>query len=176
MAASRSLHFSPDFCISCGTITVDLRAQKVLLLFYRSTGEYLLPKGHKNINETMEAAAVRETLEETGIRCELLPHSFPHQATPFVGEAEASSAAGRMTTEPIAVQQRTSQGAWKIIFWFVAQADSTVARVEGMQEDYEQYDTVWADVGSAPGMMSREDDGEVVKMVIESVLGLGKST
>lgn len=114
---------------------------------------------------------MRETFEETGIRCELLPHAFPHLA-PLSPEAEKSAQGAKpLSTEPIAVQQRVSMGAWKLIFWFVAQADSTVSKVEGTQEAYELYDTVWADAASAPGMMSREGDGEIVSKAIETVLG-----
>jgi hypothetical protein len=173
MTTPRSLHFSTDFCISCGTITIDPRARKVLLIFNRTMGNHQLPKGRKNTNETLEAAAVRETFEETGFRCELLPHEFPHLA-PLSPEAEKGSAGkGRpLSTEPIAMQQRVSMGAWKVIFWFVAQADSTVAKVEGTQEAYESYVTVWADAASAPGMMSRDGDKEIVTKAIETVLGI----
>lgn len=176
MTTSRSLHFSNDFAISCGTITIDLQAKKVLLIFNRESNEYLLPKGRKNTSETLESAAKRETFEETGIRCELLPHTFPHLA-PLSNEGEKSADGGKpLSTEPIAVQQRVSMGAWKVIFWFIAKADSTIPKVEGTQEVYELYDTVWADAASAPGMMSREGDGEIVTKAIDTVLGKGGSS
>jgi 8-oxo-dGTP pyrophosphatase MutT (NUDIX family) len=181
MATPRTLHFSTDFCISCGTVTVDIQAKKALLIFDRLKGEYLLPKGRRNIGETLEAAAVRETFEETGIRCRLLPHSFPTLATqPADAEADAGKGGEdlskdgneRLTTEPIAVQQRASRGVWKIIFWFVAEADSTVDKIDGTQEEWEQYDTLWVDVKDARQIMSREDDREILGEVVELVFGL----
>jgi hypothetical protein len=45
-----------------------------------------------------------------------------------------------------------------------------IAKVEGMQEAYELYDTVWADTDQAPGMMEREGDKEIVTKAIETVL------
>jgi hypothetical protein len=52
--ANRSLHLSGAFCISSGTVTLDLAQSdsKVLLIWWSKTGEYMLPKGRKNINKT----------------------------------------------------------------------------------------------------------------------------
>ena len=175
MPPEQTLHFSTAFCISCGTVTIDPRAKKVLLILNRSS-QYLLPKGRKNPSETIEAAALRETFEETGIRSELLPHAFPHLA-PLSDDAEKKIRAGEearpLSTEPIAVQQREIKGVWRVIFWYLAQADSTVAKVEGTQEAHEQYDTVWADAADAPGMMSRPGDEQIVRTAIQVVLGVG---
>ena len=161
MAPPRSLLFSTDFCISCGTVTLDPSTRRVLLVLSRPTQEYLLPKGRKNASEIFGSAAVRETYEETGVRCSLVAHGFPSLAP----EADASS------TEPIAVQQRVSMGKWKLIFWFVATADSNVPPVHGTQEEYELFDTVWVDAAEAAGKLAREDDAEVVRTVVEKVLG-----
>ncbi|KIN07330.1 hypothetical protein OIDMADRAFT_47241 [Oidiodendron maius Zn] len=177
MPSRQSLHFSSQFVISCGTVTIDPTTKKVLLIFNRTSKQHLLPKGRKNTSETLESAAVRETFEETGIRCELLPHAFPHRA-PLSPEAEKENGeAGEkpLGTEPIAVQQRNSIGVWKIIFWFIAKADSTIAKVEGTQEAYENYDTIWADANAAPRMMTRQGDKEIVTKAIETVLGVEKS-
>lgn len=76
MSLTPSLLFSTEFCISCGTVTFDTRAKKVMLVYNRPSSEYLLPKGRKNPSEALESAAVRETFEESGIRCELLPTPF----------------------------------------------------------------------------------------------------
>jgi 8-oxo-dGTP pyrophosphatase MutT (NUDIX family) len=42
------------------------RGSQVLLLHKHARGEYVLPKGHVEPGETLEAAALRETCEETG--------------------------------------------------------------------------------------------------------------
>ena len=72
----RILDFADDFVLSSGTITVDCSRCLVLLLYFTPKGEYLRPKGRKDVGETLPAAAVRETTEESGYHCQLLEHSL----------------------------------------------------------------------------------------------------
>lgn len=51
---------------------VVLRNDEILLVANGKRGEYALPKGHVESNETPEATAVRETREETGYTVELV--------------------------------------------------------------------------------------------------------
>ncbi len=46
--------------------------QRVLLHFHRKLGKWLPPGGHIEANELPDAAAVREVLEETGVRARLV--------------------------------------------------------------------------------------------------------
>jgi 8-oxo-dGTP pyrophosphatase MutT (NUDIX family) len=126
---SRTLtHLSDAFVISCGTITLDLAQAKMLLIRWKKNGEILLPKGRKNIGETLEDAAKREIYEETGVQVTLLPLQIPTLATPG---AAAKQSYG-FSTEPVALSQRISNGGvLKIIFWFVAQGNSMVAHDVG---------------------------------------------
>src|SRR5438067_82739 len=87
MPSDRSLHFSDSFAISCGTVILDLGRAKVLLVYWRTTGEYFLPKGRKNIAETLEQTALHETFEETGHQVELLPMSIQTLATAPVSDS-----------------------------------------------------------------------------------------
>src|SRR4051794_20852746 len=64
---SMSFHPSEATTISCGTVTIDTAARKVLLIWNRKLAIYQLPKGRKNIGEDMLSAAMRETYEETGV-------------------------------------------------------------------------------------------------------------
>lgn len=131
--ASGPYHAS-DFVISCGTVTLDLRSCKVLLIRWRnpeSKFELMLPKGRKSIAETLEQAALRETLEETGYEASLLPLPIQTLAT-----SNGTSKQGDLVTEPICMTERNSGAVRKIIFWFAAQADSTAAlRGQMLQED-----------------------------------------
>lgn len=139
----------------------------MLLIRMRKTGEFMLPKGRKDLHETLEQAALRETFEETGIRVELLPVAInTHATTP-----SPLGGAGRPTTvtEPIAVTQRVAQGILKIIFWYVGSGDSTDVREEGPQQDNEEFDTVWVDFGSVASTLTFEDDRRVVQAAIEAV-------
>lgn len=102
----RRVDFSDGFSLSSGTVAIDCDRGLVLLLYHRSKREYLLPKGRKNVGETLQAAAERESWEESGYSCRLLRHSLPTRA-PQPTKAPH--------TGPIAVQQRISQGIRKII-------------------------------------------------------------
>ncbi|KAK1230316.1 hypothetical protein PQX77_006594 [Marasmius sp. AFHP31] len=74
--------FSDQFVISCGTVTLDLQLKKALLIRWNKNGEILLPKGRKNIGESLYDAALRETLEETGYKAKLLPLPVATLSTP----------------------------------------------------------------------------------------------
>jgi 8-oxo-dGTP pyrophosphatase MutT (NUDIX family) len=51
---------------------------RVLLHYHRKLGKWLPPGGHIEDNELPDEAAVREVLEETGIRARLVgPHGLP---------------------------------------------------------------------------------------------------
>src|ERR1051325_6597066 len=47
---------------------IVVKGKQMLLLFKRSKGELMLPKGHVEPGESLEATALRETREETGYR------------------------------------------------------------------------------------------------------------
>ncbi|KAK2813127.1 hypothetical protein FQN50_000804 [Emmonsiellopsis sp. PD_5] len=161
-----TLHFSDQFVISCGTISVDLSKSLVLLLYCRTRQQYHLPKGRKDVGETLEAAAVRETFEESGYKCSLLPHNLVTLAPDFqVSQAH---------TEPIAVQQRRSMGAHKLIFWYLAQVDSLETPAVGTQEAWEDFEVRWVAMNEAAGMVARQADQQVVARAVEAVAALKK--
>ncbi|KAF4948494.1 hypothetical protein FSARC_13731 [Fusarium sarcochroum] len=163
-STNRSLFFSDQFAISCGTVSLDLKQSKVLLIRWRKTGEYMLPKGHKDLGESLERTALRETFEETGVRAQLLPVDIVSLATSVKDEDHP-----KVITEPIAVSQRmAANGVLKIIFWYVAVADSTITPEEGTQQENEDFETVWADFENADTTLSHEDDQRIARAAIEA--------
>lgn len=56
---------------SCGCIVFD--SDNNVLLVQMKHGHWSFPKGHVETNETEEQTALRETLEETNIECEIMP-------------------------------------------------------------------------------------------------------
>ncbi|KAK3935310.1 NUDIX hydrolase domain-like protein [Diplogelasinospora grovesii] len=166
--ATRSLHFCNRFAISCGTVTIDPAQTKVLLIHWRKTGEYMLPKGRKDVGETLEAAALRETWEETGYRAELLPVAVDTLATSPTPSTSHAGEQQKASTEPLAVQQRAdSSGNLKIIFWYVASGDSTATREEGTTtQENEDFDAIWMDFDKAGEALSFEDDRKIAEAAV----------
>ncbi|EEU47046.1 uncharacterized protein NECHADRAFT_92100 [Fusarium vanettenii 77-13-4] len=167
-STDKSLHFSNQFVISCGTVSLDLERSKVLLVRCRRRGECMLPKGRKDIDESLEETALRETFEETGIRVQLLPVDINSLATlPSSIKTEDRPEA---VTEPIAVTQRTTrQGILKIIFWYVAAADSTTVPEEGTQQENEDFDPVWSDFDNVGSTLSFDEDRSIAEAAIAAV-------
>jgi ADP-ribose pyrophosphatase YjhB (NUDIX family) len=56
---------------ACGTLAVNERGE-ILLQRRRDTGQWALPMGKQEIGETPSQCAVRETLEETGVKVEIV--------------------------------------------------------------------------------------------------------
>lgn len=195
--SDRTLHFSDAFVISCGTVTLDLKARKVLLIRWRDKNEHLLPKGRKDVGETLEQAALRETYEETGYRVRLLPLEISTLATVPASEIAGINSSGMegttstvkedvsddsrsykprtiRCTEPIAIQQRvTCQGSHKIIFWFAAEGDSSQPPIIGTQLEYEDIEPVWVQIDETDpeltlkALMSHDDDRKIVERLID---------
>ncbi|KAI8683227.1 hypothetical protein LRP88_04799 [Fusarium phalaenopsidis] len=169
-STGKSLHLSNQFVISCGTLSLDVERSKVLLIRWRRTGEYLLPKGRKDISEPLEQTALRETFEETGIRVQLLPVNIDTLAT--LPSSVKTEDRPKAVTEPIAVTQRTTrQGILKIIFWYVAAADSTTVPEEGTQQENEDFETVWSDFDNVGPTLSFDDDRSIAEAAIAAVRG-----
>ncbi|KAM3501252.1 hypothetical protein MY10362_005711 [Beauveria mimosiformis] len=151
---------------------------RVLLIRSRETGEYYLPKGRKDIHESLEDAALRETWEETGVIAQLLPVGITTRATPSAaggagGAGGAAGAAGAdpasCVTEPLAVAQRVTDGVLKIIFWFVAAADSFVSPEEGMQQEGEDFEALWVGWDKVRSTLTFEDDWRIAEAGITAV-------
>ena len=156
----RFLDISNDFVLSSGTVPIDYSKHLILLLYHRPKGEYLLPKGRKNVGETLQAAAIRETTEESGYRCRLLEHHLP---------TRAPNLPSSLHTEPIAIQQRFHQGIRKIIFWYVALVDSSDPQIENTQEEGEDFESRWLPVEEAAATISFDEDRRIVETAIGAI-------
>jgi 8-oxo-dGTP pyrophosphatase MutT (NUDIX family) len=195
------MHLSSNFVISCGTITLDLRHRKILLLKWLPANEVLLPKGRKDIGESLETTALRETYEETGLRVNSLPiNAETLQTRPRIEQkwriASEQALAEDITTtnttavasanppilegdrglhkEAIAVQHRiTSTGALKIIFWFVATGDAEAVPDEGTQDEGEDFENLWVKWEAIDAMLTWEDDRRLARYVVGIVEEMG---
>ena len=156
----RRLDFSNQILLSSSTVAIDCNRDLVLLLYNRQKREYLLPKGRKNVGESLHAVAQRETWEESGYSCRLLVHNLPTRA---IQPTETPH------TEPIAVQQRVSHGIRKIIFWYVAEVDSSDHQTAATQEEGEDIELRWVCRKDAPSTMSFLEDRKIVEKALSAV-------
>ncbi|KAL8387106.1 hypothetical protein RB595_010152 [Gaeumannomyces hyphopodioides] len=71
----RTMFFTPSErqTVSCGAVAIDVRRGRILSLYNKKLGIAQLPKGRKQIGEGHIDAAIRETLEESGVRVRPLP-------------------------------------------------------------------------------------------------------
>ncbi|KAM0717653.1 hypothetical protein Q7P37_007505 [Cladosporium fusiforme] len=176
-----TLHHAAAFVLSAGTVTLDPQHRKVLFIQHQNpsskTIETLLPKGRKDINEPLSRTAIRETLEETGHHVSLLPLPVPTLATTPSNTNNNSTDPSEFlrspNTEPICVTERTTaEGVRKIIFWFAARADSTLAprpKEEAYLQEGEDFSPLWVDFDDAEECLTFPADREVLAAVLRLV-------
>ncbi|KAK2590229.1 hypothetical protein QQS21_012090 [Conoideocrella luteorostrata] len=176
---------SQSLMISCGCVLIDPLTRKIAILFDNSTSITQLPKGRKNIGEDIYAAALREAHEETGLSVQPLPLKIPTRATPtvtmmhLVNKSPEGCPEDVTSTvencEPVAVCHHvcSSTLAYKLVFWYAAQADSTAVPAEGTMEAWEDFQLKWVDARDAAGRMSMAADGDVIEKVLSDMRASG---
>ncbi|KAG6003121.1 hypothetical protein E4U21_002319 [Claviceps maximensis] len=122
-----------------------------------------------------------------GLLVRPLPLRIATRATPtpamlaVLGPGGDDGHAGDVTSalhscEPLAVcyHRCASTLAFKVVFWYAAQADSLAVPVEGTQESWEeQYKVRWVDARAAAGQMSMVADGEVIDKMLSDMRASG---
>ena len=115
--------FSHEFVESAGVVLFDLTTHRICLLEVKGNGEFVLPKGRRNIGESRREAALREAREETGYSCRILSVNMTTR-TPPTDESAADSDEARHfenIEEPFALTQRQlGERNLKLIWWFIA--------------------------------------------------------
>ncbi|KAL2023540.1 hypothetical protein VTK56DRAFT_2148 [Thermocarpiscus australiensis] len=180
----KSMGFRPASALgmSCGTVTIDPPKAMVLVIWNNRLKLYQLPKGRRNINESMLAAALRETYEETGLRVKPLQLDIATRATPpkteQPGKAQRSPdiTEGHPSNEFIGAclypDPQSETEALKIVYFFVATADCTTAPDTGTQEEWEKLDAKWIPLSEVSNTLRFEAE---IKTVLKAVEDLKKS-
>ena len=185
-AIDRSMTFHPSFgyTISVGTVTMDFAANKVLTIWNKRLQIFQLPKGRKNIGEGMLNGSMRETYEETGVRVRPLPLSISTRATvQDLGEVGAPSKTAKKSPQVThgilnnefvgAVHYPDPQSdapAIKSMFYFAAEADSTVEPDRGTSEAYEKLETHWLPVSEIPSKLRFQAEIWVVQKALRDAI------
>ncbi|KAJ7274504.1 NUDIX hydrolase domain-like protein [Mycena haematopus] len=171
-------YFSHDFVVAAGCVLFRKTKDgglEICVLHDRNKDQWVLPKGRKDCGESIEAAAIRETFEETGYPCQLLPIRMPTRAlAPGVNAPDGVSVLSGVT-EPIAVVIRdmTAGGRGiKMVWWYIARATGA-ERVLGTQTAWEAYDAEWVRAEEAGERLTFESDRETVGRAVGIVRGDG---
>ncbi|KAL2882975.1 hypothetical protein SGCOL_001665 [Colletotrichum sp. CLE4] len=177
MAASNFVtreYASEAFVESCGAILFDSSKDpaRVCLLRYLATNEWLLAKGRRNCGESRQEAALREVLEETGLRCRLLPVDMATRAPEPDDDANApdQAAARRGITEPFMLTMRELDGGArvKLIWWYVATLEEGAAVETAGGET--QFSASFFGLDEAVQKLTFEDDRGVLRKAIQLIM------
>jgi len=179
MAASpvpTSLLTSEDFLLLAGSIlfrnvppTTNHTPLEVCILFHTVRNTWILPKGRKDRGEDLPTTAVRETFEETGYPCELLPVDL-HTRAPAPGAHTKDTVVrvGR-TTEPFMISIRhLDVRDVKLTAWFVTVCAGE--KQEGTQMPTEHYESAFFPVEEALERATYHDDREIITRAVSLVL------
>ncbi|GAM88139.1 hypothetical protein ANO11243_061700 [Dothideomycetidae sp. 11243] len=112
-------YLSENFVESAGAILFRLSTCEICILRQSSRHEYLLPKGRHSVGETRHETAIRETVEETGMPCRLLPVDLPSRLCPSIelGHVPDEVRVHKSACEPFAVQHRLHDAGHMKIIW-----------------------------------------------------------
>ena len=163
------MYTADKFVESAGTILFRLSTREICILHLLQRDEYILPKGRHNLGESRRATATRESTEETGIPCRLLPVNLVTRACPKIetGRLPDEARFYKGICEPIAVQTRcVGEGDIKLIWWFVAAVNE--GEPVGLHEKH-KFEVEFYSYNEALQKLTFQDDRELVKKAIELV-------
>ncbi|PIL25853.1 hypothetical protein GSI_11606 [Ganoderma sinense ZZ0214-1] len=166
-----SAWFAPDFMLGAGMVIIQPSTKKIVVLsdkeVYRGK-EYrywFLPKGRKDVGESLEQTALREAYEESGLRVSFLPIVLAHNA-PGPPNTLADLDRSRLLpcTEPIyictqAYEKRASTSrpggkAEYLTFWYVGQvSENAVVEPGTRMADEVNYETHFLSIKDAISLL-----------------------
>jgi 8-oxo-dGTP pyrophosphatase MutT (NUDIX family) len=164
---------SGDFVIGAGCILFrksHTTGKLQICLLYSpardgKTDKWLLPKGRKDMGESIEATALRETFEETGYPCELIPVRMPTRAPAPGTDVKDVVRVMDDATEPVAVTLRNLDlEGCKFTWWFIARVkENGSEKVEGTQAESEDYVSGFFDADEAVEKVTYDRDRHALK-------------
>jgi len=185
---------STNFLICSGSILfASTRAPlQICLLHHTERDEWLLPKGRKDRGECVPATAMRETFEETGYPCRLLPLDMITRAPAAIAQTKDAPECVRACEEPFMLTLRrttttrpinghsssrtdstgaeedTGNVGVKLIWWFAAVCTGA-DKVDGTQTAVESFESAFFGVDEALRRATFKTDREVIAKAIELV-------
>ena len=140
---SDSLWFSSDLLIGAGMVVLQPSTEKVVLVHDSADDRWFMPRGRKDVGETIEQAAIREAYEESGYNAKFLPLFLPSRQPSAPNVAKPRNGLRLTSTEPIFVQLRAydipqgaeaesdapGRGVEYLTFWYVGQIGMSGAQI-----------------------------------------------
>ncbi|PBK85695.1 hypothetical protein ARMGADRAFT_1087256 [Armillaria gallica] len=115
---------SSDFMVGSGMVIIQPSSHRIVVCYDSLRKTYFLPKGRKDIGESLEEAAVREAYEESGYKAQHLPL---YKVTRAPASPENPGARHGPNTEPVYISVRSwrpknkDNGGEYLTFWYVGQ-------------------------------------------------------
>lgn len=172
-------YISRDITVAAGSVlfrkSPETNGLQICLLYQRMKEEWLLPKGRKDCGESVEATAVRETFEETGYPCELLPCTIHTCAGKPGRHTKDVSKLVDNATEPIVVTVRqVGETGIKMIWWFITRVIGE--KMEGTQMESEAFDSHFVNADEAVERLTFTTDRDIVLQALVVVKDTEAST
>ncbi|KIJ28173.1 hypothetical protein M422DRAFT_190128 [Sphaerobolus stellatus SS14] len=151
-AQADSLWFCNDFLLGAGMVIIQPSSGKVVLVYDNHYKYFFLPKGRKDVGESLEQAALREAHEESGYRAQFLPLSLPHlqprpplpPSIPGHPQNTLPKDPLRLSSEPIYISTQLDYNPRRknaheyITFWYVGYIEEDAVPEEGTKMADEQ--------------------------------------
>jgi 8-oxo-dGTP pyrophosphatase MutT (NUDIX family) len=138
--------------LGAGMVIIQPSTHKIVVIYETEKQYWFLPRGRKDVGESLEQAALREAYEESGYRAEFLPLLNPtHQPVPPGNRANSDW----LNTEPIYMTLTSWQprkrrngtigayGGEYVTMWYVGQIPEDMTPDEGTgmadEQNYQSY-------------------------------------
>ncbi|KAJ7271075.1 hypothetical protein C8J57DRAFT_1320612 [Mycena rebaudengoi] len=163
-----SLWSSENFLLGAGMVVIQPSTRKIVVLYESQKKFWFLPKGRKDIGESLEQAALREAHEESGYQVEFLPLYIPTCAPPA-----PNNSGNDKNCEPIYIstasypsrqrRNRIAPAGEYLTSWFVGQIPEDAVRQEGTgMPDEVNYEAYLLDVDDAILKLRSHSEAKVV--------------
>jgi len=154
-----------NFLLGAGMVVFQPETLKVVILYETKKKYWFLPKGRKDVGESLEQTALREAYEESGYRVEFLP-LFTQTRAP--GPPTDPHAPYSLNCEPIYIGtasypprtrgNRIAPAGEYLSFWYVGQIPVDAVREEGTgMPDEVNYESHLMDVKDAVKLLFHDE-------------------